>query len=390
MSWFRRSPPPPPTDLFGNPLHKGLPFELSLWQKRQAALLIRWTSDEYLKGLKSLIDGLIRGADIDLLLADQQGRDALMINERWGVRDASVNWGTHVRSALQDFQQATVKLLAWREQGVYGMTGANQCGRMLDEHSSLWMTPDEESRFNESWKQLYAYASKLDDAVSPSRNLNDFSFASEWDALSPVTRRAPQGKLVVNTAIEAKTGEHPPVAGIYVPQDDPFGALQFGWPGSEDGALRPCLTFNQVGRDLVTAVGRNELWQNGKEIAGFASSLAKKRQISDWGVFEASDAGDPRWAPALVALNAFESRSCGWYLVEAIEGQHEFLDAEGEASPGESLSCQAGHACPRDGDWETPAKANSRRGFKQGEIMPSVDGDYGRTIWHWVVDQRDR
>jgi hypothetical protein len=48
------------------------------------------------------------------------------------------------------------------------------------------------------------------------------------------------------------------------------------------------------------------------------------------------------------------------------------------------LRCEAGQPCPRDGEWETPAQANSRRSFKQGEIMPSVGGDYGQTIWQWV------
>lgn len=350
MSWFRRSPPPPPTDFFGNPLNKGQRFELSLWQKRQAALLMRWTSDDHLQGLKFLIDGLIKGADLNLLLAEQQGRDALLINDRWGVRDASVNWSTHVRAALQDFQQSTVKLLTWREQGLFGATGATQCGRMLDEHSSLWMTPDEETRFNESWKRLYAHAAKLDDATSPSRNLNDFSFALEWQDLSPEVRVAPHRKLVVNTAVLAQTGQLPPVPGVYVPQDDPLGALQFGWPGSEDGVLRPCLTLNQLGRELVAAVGRNELWHNGKEISAFASAMAKKRRINEWGAFEPGDAGDPRWAPALVALNAFESRPCGWYLVEQVEEETEFLDGEPATNPGESLSCVAGQACPRDGE----------------------------------------
>ncbi|MBH1987962.1 MAG: hypothetical protein I8H76_11625 [Burkholderiales bacterium] len=50
------------------------------------------------------------------------------------------------------------------------------------------------------------------------------------------------------------------------------------------------------------------------------------------------------------------------------------------------LRCEAGQPCPRDGEWETPAQANSRRRFKQGEVMPSVEGDYGQTIWQWVGD----
>ena len=52
----------------------------------------------------------------------------------------------------------------------------------------------------------------------------------------------------------------------------------------------------------------------------------------------------------------------------------------------ERLRCEAGQPCPRDGEWETPAQANSRRRFKQGEMMPSVEGDYGQTIWQCVGD----
>ena len=48
------------------------------------------------------------------------------------------------------------------------------------------------------------------------------------------------------------------------------------------------------------------------------------------------------------------------------------------------LRCEAGQSCLKDGEWETPAQTNSRRRFKQGEIMPSLDTDYGQTIWHWV------
>jgi hypothetical protein len=47
------------------------------------------------------------------------------------------------------------------------------------------------------------------------------------------------------------------------------------------------------------------------------------------------------------------------------------------------LRCPAGQPCPKAGYWFTPAKADSRRLFKAGEIMPSVGGDYGDTIWQW-------
>ena len=51
------------------------------------------------------------------------------------------------------------------------------------------------------------------------------------------------------------------------------------------------------------------------------------------------------------------------------------------------LRCVAGQACPRAGFWFTPARANSRRHFNQGEPMPDVGGDYGVTIWQWDAQQ---
>jgi len=51
------------------------------------------------------------------------------------------------------------------------------------------------------------------------------------------------------------------------------------------------------------------------------------------------------------------------------------------------LRCEAGQPCPRAGFWFTPAQAGSRRFFAAGEVMPSVGGDYGVTIWQWDQHQ---
>lgn len=135
------------TDLFGNPLAKAPEYRLSLWQKRQAAMLYRWMSLDYLKGLKILIDKLIQGADVTLDVAERQGRDTLIANPRWGVRDTASNWSTNVYPVLEDFRRATIKDIALRASESYEFTGANGCSRMLSEFSSLWMTAEEEERF---------------------------------------------------------------------------------------------------------------------------------------------------------------------------------------------------------------------------------------------------
>lgn len=50
--------------------------------------------------------------------------------------------------------------------------------------------------------------------------------------------------------------------------------------------------------------------------------------------------------------------------------------------------CDANQPCPRSGYWYTPAKADARRLFALGEIMPNFPNSaYGATIWYWDADQ---
>lgn len=56
--------------------------------------------------------------------------------------------------------------------------------------------------------------------------------------------------------------------------------------------------------------------------------------------------------------------------------------AEDARRSGESrLRCQSGDACPRDGYWFTPARADARQYFRAGQAMPDVGGPWGLTIW---------
>lgn len=73
-----------------------------------------------------------------------------------------------------------------------------------------------------------------------------------------------------------------------------------------------------------------------------------------------------------------------WTLVERVADNGGGLPGSQDPdAAGIRMRCESGQPCPRGGEWETPAQANSRRRFKQGEIMPSVGGDYGKTIWQW-------
>ncbi len=59
-------------------------------------------------------------------------------------------------------------------------------------------------------------------------------------------------------------------------------------------------------------------------------------------------------------------------------------DAHGRVS----LRCDSGQPCPQTGYWRTPAQLDSRRHFTAGDVMPSLGGDYGATIWQWDDNQQ--
>ena len=64
--------------------------------------------------------------------------------------------------------------------------------------------------------------------------------------------------------------------------------------------------------------------------------------------------------------------------------------SKGSDAADETGRVEGGQPCPEAGYWFTPAKADSRRYFKEGEVMPVFDGSqYGATIWQWSPQQSD-
>lgn len=376
------------TDLFGGPLAGYPKYELSLWQKRQATLLYHWMSLDYLRGLKDLIDALIKGADVNLELAKRQGRDALLTSERWGVRDTAANWSTFVFPALEDFRRSTIKDIAMRSTESFEFTGANDCGHMIGEFSSLWMTEEEEQQFKEQWEQVYRYAAFIDYAAGAGgarTHLDDYTMHLHWVKYSSLFPRLP--RLRVRTDVAGETGKRPMRTGVFIAQDDPHATPQFAWTGNDDGILGQAQAFNDVGLRMLSAVGRDSLWLDSQRTAAFVRAEALRNPSIDMGPFSLSDVqADPSCAGNAMAFAAFATRACKWYYVERVEGE---FDDEAESSPGDSaaaptrLRCEAGQPCPREGYWFTPARPNSRRAFRQGEVMPDAGGSYGATIWQW-------
>jgi hypothetical protein len=81
-----------------------------------------------------------------------------------------------------------------------------------------------------------------------------------------------------------------------------------------------------------------------------------------------------------------EDRDCTWYLVERVPDEQG--EVQNDSMPaGQRIRVPAGDACPETGFYFTPAQMESRRLFQKGDVMPSVNSEYGRTIWQWDSNQ---
>jgi hypothetical protein len=169
-------------------------YELSLWQKRQAAMLYYYSSMDYLNALLPKIEKLVVMAD--MLLERRSILDPLMVSERWGVRDTAANWSTGGFPALIEFRESTMRHIAKRASQCYGITGANQCARMLREYSMQWATVEQEEEFRERAEQAFKYAGKIDGVMQ--QRWSDVTFWFIWQKNKHLFPCLPKFKVHLN------------------------------------------------------------------------------------------------------------------------------------------------------------------------------------------------
>lgn len=361
-------------------------FELSPWHKRQAAILYHYTSLGYLKGLLPRVEELIARADA--LLDDRERFDPHMRAIGWDTRDTAANWATWAYPALVEFKESLLKDIALRAVESYDITDANNASRMLREYSMNWAEPDQEEEFREfAEKEVFKYASPINAALLRPRTDDDYTYYVEWKRSSAKFSRLPCFR--VRTDVEAETDGRVPRTGVYIPQDDPYGAAQFAWAGGRYGQLDDCMTFNDVGLEAVSTLGRQALWDDGDALLRFAEQPKYKGRF-------VTISGDPPKtsveAVSAVAWESFTERPCKWYYVEMLPDRYETHDGTyvggGEAVAAldtkHRLRLPAGAVCPYSGRWFTPAKSDSLRTFKAGDVFPDIhDTDYGDVYWQW-------
>lgn len=359
-------------------------FKLSLWQKKQAALLYHFSSLEYLKELKRKVFDLTNSGENLVSKSRHQNRDALLRSVRWGSRNTSENWANNAWQFLEDFKLSVLRDVSDRAFQKYHVTGAYQCWRGMSEYSMLWTTPQEQSDFEKKFDDIYKYARKIDQTMDRRRQENpwdDFDLALEWKKNSMFFKEIP--KFQVSTDIDVLSGRMPPRTGVYVSADDLNATLQFAWTGSADGKLLDSSTFNNLGKKVLDSVGRSRLWVDDVAMFEFVKENINEPEFSSG--IDPSELHVPELAPSLVARRAFCSRPSRWYFVEQSSSEFEYVENESMSVDHQTPRFVAGEVCQEPGFYFSPARVGSRRFFEAGEVFPSFDTNYGNTIW-----QRDK
>ncbi|CAN7144681.1 hypothetical protein [Massilia sp. LjRoot122] len=359
---------------------------LTTWQKKQAALLYFFASDEYLKGLHERVRELQRFVDGILDKSREEGRDRFLKDPRWGDRDTSENWSNHAWSFLADFGLSVARHIADRSSEIYHVTGAYQCGRGMAEFSMQWTLPVEEEKFDEMFASISKYARYIDDTMEKGQvdsRWDDFGFALAWQEHASTFPRLP--KFRIREDINCEHGKIPPKTGVYISSEYPDGALQFAWNGNEYGELLECSIFNDLGQKALATVGRSKLWLDDEAMLEFVQKNPNATELTD-DPFYAEDF-TPDLAPSLVARNAFTSAPSKWYYVEILEAESEEIGTEIDQSAHEERRVEAGKRCEISGFYFSPASSGPRRFFTQGEVFPKLDSAYGNTIWQWDEKQ---
>lgn len=363
---------------------------LTAWQSKQAAMFHYITSLEYLQNLHKLVTDFIDGVVDPLLdLANLQGRDAYLADERWGTRRTSQNWANNAWPVLKDLQNSIAMRIAERGNDTYRRPGVAEYMRGVEQFSLEWTTPDEEEDFNRGLETISSVGGWLDDTLANEAlsRWNDFDISyhySTFAAMKPTIAR-----YGVRMDVFAETGQVPPVTGVYVALDDPNATLQFAYSENGGRELRVANTFNAVGLDALDFVGRRALWLDHNKMFDFATSKKYAARFHD-DIFIQNEL-EPTLARVAVKRAGLTTRRARWYLVEALAGEFEdanYTDTGAKAVANESHRIVGGEICATAGYYFTPAASNSRRYFSAGEPTPRLDTEYGQTIWQWDLHQK--
>lgn len=154
-------------------------------------------------------------------------------------------------------------------------------------------------------------------------------------------------------------------------------------PGRQAGWARAILDYD---RDTGLDVSSAWEWMTDEEerrffpLWGYMTRVAQNIRNTVDSAWD--DPADHDWI-----LNERYTGPIDWPANWMDELPRESIDADRGHVREHQPNVPAGQPCPEAGWWFTPAKTGSRRYFRQGEVMPALGGDYGKTFWQWSPDQ---
>lgn len=363
---------------------KTSPVSLNVYQKQQAALLYYFTSMEFLDQIIERVRALAAFTDQTLDYAVRIERDKAMRELGWTEGHLAGNWSTYAHPMLSDCLRALLSQKRLRATEWYDISGVSSTLTGMSHVSMNWTLPEEENKFLELSGEATAVGIKLDTTVN--HTWTDLRMVSTWNQYKHLFPRMP--KFRVRTDVEGESGKRPVRTGVYVPQDDSFGTLQFAWTGNAGGALEACETFSDLAREYIDIVGRDRMWRAPNEAASVQGRVEPTdKYFDDW----CREHKQMKFRESISSRNAraFAKRPCKWYFVEQIVDEFED-DMPAAAEPSVRIRCLPGDSVPRSGWWHSPALhgEQGRRYFSQGSKFPdTAKTEWGAVFWYFDTDQ---
>ncbi|VXC26924.1 hypothetical protein [Massilia sp. 9I] len=252
---------------------------------------------------------------------------------------ADIVWGHRVlpnfRSTLEQLNKAFILLTHGDSDALgYSDNVRSDFKGQLD-YSPDWMNKKDQKIYDDKMYRAMTMAHNISitehawwDSIELSSHAEEFE---EFSVLSsPSTYR-------VNKSVHVRSGEQTRVTGIYVPDVE-----------------NCCAQFLGNHHEMAPLT---KVWIGTEDLL------------------------DPRTGEKYDEQKIFKETECTWYLIE-----HSDDIRTSDANPGRtnhSFRVAEGEKCPKTGFYFTPAHPDSRRRFIEGQVLPSLNSMYGRTIWQW-------
>ena len=362
-------------------------FPLNIYQKRQAALLYHFSSMEFLDAIIARVRALAAFTDQTVDYAVRVERDKAMRAHGWTEGHLAANWSTYAHPMLNDCLRGLLRQKQMRATEWYDIAGVRGTLTGMSHFSMNWTLPDEEEKFLDLSGEAGDIESKLDTTIN--HTWTDLRMASSWDMYQSAFPKMP--KFRVRTDVEGESGKRPIRTGVYIPQDDANGTLQFAWTGNNGGALHLCETFSDLALEYLGLVGRDKIWRAPNEAT---RKMNRAEPTDDYFDDWCREYKKMQFPDSISSRNvrAFVKRPCKWYFIEQITGEFEDEVPVSMHDP-DKIRCLPGQIVPRSGWWHSPALPGDQ-GFRflaQGLTFPSDSTtEWGAVFWYYEAERQPR